>query len=87
VLRHYSYSRTVSKLAADEAAAVALTAPYALANRVQHPVNVYLRENLVIGEVDQWLRSAPHERDAPPSPRLTNPTRRTRTLMATRRLT
>jgi hypothetical protein len=30
-------------------------AEYALANRVEHPVNVYLRENLVIGEVDQWL--------------------------------
>jgi len=37
-------------------------AEYALANRVQHPVNVYLRENLVIGEVDQWLARelAPH---------------------------
>jgi hypothetical protein len=35
---------------------------YALANRVQHPVNVYLRENLVIGEVDRWLARefAPH---------------------------
>jgi hypothetical protein len=30
-------------------------AEYALANRVRHPVNVYLRENLVIGEVDRWL--------------------------------
>ena len=30
-------------------------AEYALANRVQHPVNVYLREDQLIGEVDGWL--------------------------------
>ncbi len=37
-------------------------AEYALANRVQHPVNVYLREDQLIGEVDAWLARefAPH---------------------------
>jgi site-specific DNA recombinase len=35
---------------------------YALANRVQHPVNVYLCEDQLIGEVDGWLARefAPH---------------------------
>jgi hypothetical protein len=34
----------------------------ALANRVQHPVNVYLREDQLTGEVDAWLARefAPH---------------------------
>ena len=37
-------------------------AKYALANRVQHPVNVYLREDQLAGEVDGWLARefAPH---------------------------
>jgi site-specific DNA recombinase len=37
-------------------------AEYALANRVQHPVNVYLREDQLIGEVTGWLARefAPH---------------------------
>jgi site-specific DNA recombinase len=37
-------------------------ADYALANRVQHPVNIYLREDQLIGEVDGWLARefAPH---------------------------
>ena len=37
-------------------------AEYALANRVQHPVNVYLREDQLIGEVNGWLARefAPH---------------------------
>ncbi|HEX3955625.1 MAG TPA: recombinase family protein [Trebonia sp.] len=37
-------------------------AEYALANRVQHPVNVYLREDQLIGEVNRWLARefAPH---------------------------
>ncbi len=35
---------------------------YALANHVQHPLNVNLRENLVVGQVDKWLTRefAPH---------------------------
>lgn len=28
---------------------------YALANRVEHPLNVNLREDAVIGHVDRWL--------------------------------
>jgi site-specific DNA recombinase len=37
-------------------------AEYALANHVEHPLNVNLREDLVIGHVDQWiaLEFAPH---------------------------
>lgn len=37
-------------------------AEYALANRVQHPLNVYLREDQVIGKVNRWLARefAPH---------------------------
>ena len=37
-------------------------AEYALANRVEHPLNVNLREDAVIGHVDQWLaiEFAPH---------------------------
>jgi site-specific DNA recombinase len=37
-------------------------AEYALANRVQHPVNVYLREDQLIAEVNGWLARefAPH---------------------------
>jgi hypothetical protein len=37
-------------------------AEYALANRVQHPPNVNLREDAVIGRVDKWLARefAPH---------------------------
>ena len=37
-------------------------AEYALANKVEHPLNVYLRETPVIGEVDNWLARefAPH---------------------------
>ena len=37
-------------------------AEYALANRVQHPVNVYLREDQLLGEVTGWLARefAPH---------------------------
>ena len=37
-------------------------AEYALANRVEHPLNVYLREDAVIGQVDEWLARefAPH---------------------------
>jgi site-specific DNA recombinase len=37
-------------------------AEYALANRVEHPLNVNLREDAVIGQVDQWLaiEFAPH---------------------------
>jgi hypothetical protein len=37
-------------------------AEYALANRVQHPVNVYLREDQLIGDVNRWLARefAPH---------------------------
>jgi hypothetical protein len=30
-------------------------AEYALANRVEHPLNVYMSESAVIGEVDGWL--------------------------------
>jgi hypothetical protein len=33
-------------------------AEYALANRVQHPVNAYLREDQLIGEVTRWLASS-----------------------------
>jgi site-specific DNA recombinase len=41
-------------------------ADHALANRVQHPVNVYLREDQLIGEVDGWLARefAPHRMSA-----------------------
>jgi site-specific DNA recombinase len=37
-------------------------AEYAVANRVEHPLSVYLREDVVIGEVDGWLARefAPH---------------------------
>ncbi len=37
-------------------------AEYALANRVQHPLNVYLREDQLIGKVNRWLARefAPH---------------------------
>jgi site-specific DNA recombinase len=37
-------------------------AEYALANRVQHPLNVNLREDAIIGQVDGWLARefAPH---------------------------
>jgi site-specific DNA recombinase len=37
-------------------------AEYALANRVDHPLNVNLREDAVVGHVDQWLARefAPH---------------------------
>jgi hypothetical protein len=37
-------------------------AEYALANRAEHPLSVYLRESVVIREVDQWLayEFAPH---------------------------
>jgi hypothetical protein len=37
-------------------------AEYALANRVEHPLNVNLREDAVIGNVDEWLARefAPH---------------------------
>ncbi len=37
-------------------------AEYALANHVEHPLNVNLREDLVIGHVDRWLARefAPH---------------------------
>src|SRR5215469_4451128 len=37
-------------------------AEYALANRVQHPLNVYLREDHIIGKVNRWLARefAPH---------------------------
>jgi len=37
-------------------------AEYALANQVEHPLNVNLREDAVIGHVDQWLARelAPH---------------------------
>jgi site-specific DNA recombinase len=37
-------------------------ADYALANRVEHPLSVYLREAVIIGEVDRWLARefAPH---------------------------
>ena len=30
-------------------------AEYALADRVEHPLSVYLREDAVIGEVDRWI--------------------------------
>ncbi len=30
-------------------------AEYALANRVQHPLNVNLREDAIIGQIDGWL--------------------------------
>jgi site-specific DNA recombinase len=35
---------------------------YALANHVEHPLSVYLREAVIIGEVDRWLARefAPH---------------------------
>jgi hypothetical protein len=38
---------------------------YALANRVDHPRNVYIREDAVIEPLDAWLAHlfAPHERD------------------------
>ena len=29
---------------------------YALADRVEHQLSVYLRENAVVGEVDKWIR-------------------------------
>jgi hypothetical protein len=37
-------------------------AEYALANHVEHPLNVNLREDSVIGHVDEWLalEFAPH---------------------------
>ena len=37
-------------------------AEYALANHVEHPLNVNLREDAVIGQVDRWLARefAPH---------------------------
>jgi site-specific DNA recombinase len=37
-------------------------AEYALADRVEHPLSVYLREDAVIGEVDRWIARefAPH---------------------------
>ena len=37
-------------------------AEYALANHTEHPLSVYLREAVIIGEVDQWLayEFAPH---------------------------
>jgi site-specific DNA recombinase len=37
-------------------------AEYALANRVEHPLNVCLREDAILGEVDGWLarQFAPH---------------------------
>ena len=37
-------------------------AEYALANRVHHPINVYLREDQLMGEVNRWLARefAPH---------------------------
>jgi hypothetical protein len=42
---------------------------YALANRVQHPLNVNLREDAIIGQVDGWLARefapAPADRDGP----------------------
>jgi hypothetical protein len=38
---------------------------YALANRVDHPKNVIMRENLTTGPIDHWLASAfdPSQRD------------------------
>ena len=38
-------------------------ADYALANHVEHPLSVYLREAVIIGEMDDWLvpEFAPHE--------------------------
>ena len=41
-------------------------AEYALANKVSHPKNVYLREADVLGDVDGWLAelSAPEAFDA-----------------------
>jgi aminoglycoside phosphotransferase (APT) family kinase protein len=37
-------------------------AEYALADRIEHPLSVYLREDAVIGEVDRWISHefAPH---------------------------
>jgi site-specific DNA recombinase len=37
-------------------------AEYALVNHVKHPLSVFLREAVVIGEVDDWLARefAPH---------------------------
>jgi site-specific DNA recombinase len=58
-------------------------AGYALANHVEHPLNVNLREDAIIGHVDQWLalEFAPHRlaetiRDlaAAPHPGLTRDT-------------
>ena len=49
-------------------------AEYALANRVQHPVNVYLREDQLIGEVDAL--AGPRVRPAPPARNDRGPGRR-----------
>jgi len=37
-------------------------AEYALANHIEHPLSVFLREAAVIGEIDDWLARefAPH---------------------------
>jgi site-specific DNA recombinase len=37
-------------------------AEYALANHVEHPLSVYMREDAIVGEVDGWLARefAPH---------------------------
>ncbi|MGC0319288.1 recombinase family protein [Kitasatospora acidiphila] len=42
-----------------------IPAEYALANRVQHPRNVYLREKDILGPLDRWLAKmfAPHRLD------------------------
>ncbi|MBM2620475.1 recombinase family protein [Actinoplanes sp. LDG1-06] len=31
---------------------------YAIANKVDHPINVFLREDIVVGPIDAWLASA-----------------------------
>ena len=43
-------------------------AEYALANRVQHPLNVYLREHLVIGEIDCPGHRLAAQQSVPPFP-------------------
>ena len=55
---------------------------YALANRVSHPKNVYLKEADVLGQVDHWLAElfAPEQRrrDARPARRASDATREPR---------
>jgi hypothetical protein len=48
-------------------------AEYALAYHVEHPLSVYLREAVIIGEVDGWPASSPRTAWARPSALLWTP--------------